>query len=305
MLAFHHVPFVGVNNTMDKIAWIGLGNMGVPMVRRMVSHGFEVTAFNRTQRCIDIPDATLVSSLEEAVHNTDILFLMVADGAAVQDILFENGQVAKRLKQGAVVVNMSTIGVDETHRIASELSEYNIDYVDAPVSGSVGPATNGTLVVLVGGKPEIVEHVRPILETMGKSVHHLGPIGSGAGMKLLVNAFLGATVEAASECLVLADQSGLSQADFLNVLSESAVWSPILAAKRDMWVADQYAPAFALKHMAKDLGLAAGYAAQVGVAMPSVLAAFGSYFSANNSGLQNEDMAAIAKHVQRISSNYN
>jgi 3-hydroxyisobutyrate dehydrogenase len=286
---------------MSKITWIGLGNMGIPMVRNLAKSGYSVTAYNRTKKDIDLGNVNRVDNVNEAINGADVLFIMVSDGSAVLDILFGVNEVGKHLKKGAIVVNMSTIGVDETKEIADRLQKYDVNYVDAPVSGSVKPAENATLVVLAGGDADTFAKVAPMLEKMGKSVHHLGPVGSGAAMKLLVNGFLGVTVEAASECAVMAEQSGLSREKFLNVLSETAVWSPILAAKKSMWLEDQYDPAFALKHQTKDLGLAAGFAAQTGVSVPTILAAFGAYFSAKQSGLEEEDMAAAAKYIASVS----
>jgi 3-hydroxyisobutyrate dehydrogenase-like beta-hydroxyacid dehydrogenase len=273
--------------------------MGVPMVRNLAAKGYRVTAYNRTRRSVDIGQAQLASSIADAVDGADAIILMVSDGSAVRSVLFGEGGVVAHARRGALIVNMSTIGVQETKELADELADRGLELMDAPVSGSVGPARDGTLVVLAGGSKRAFEQMEPLFLTMAKAAYHLGPVGSGAAMKLLINAMLGITVAAASECMAVAEKAGLGKQQFLEVLAQTAMWSPILAAKQGLWSEDEYAPAFALKHMTKDLGLMSEYAVQLSAAMPTVSATLNTYLQAQADGLAELDMAAVYRYVAK------
>lgn len=288
---------------LNKIAWIGLGTMGAPMAKNLSAKGHPVTAYNRTARQADVGKARVVHTLEEAVKDAEVVIVMVSDGAAVRNVLFQENGVARFANPGTLIVNMSTIGVEETKQLALETANHGLEWMDAPVSGSLGPAREGTLVVLAGGSEAAFDRMKPLFLTMAKSAHLIGPIGSGAGMKLLVNAMLGATVVAASECMSVAEKAGFGHDAFLKILSESAMWSPILAAKRESWNRDEYPTAFALKHMTKDLGLMSSYAVQLSASMPNISTALTTYLEAQAADLGEYDMAAVHRHVSRVVGN--
>ncbi|MCF8563484.1 NAD(P)-dependent oxidoreductase [Alicyclobacillus tolerans] len=282
---------------------MGLGSMGALMAQNVANGGFSVTAYNRTRREVDLGPGSVVDSVAEAVAGADAVFVMVSDGAAVRHVLFGPDQAADSLKKGAVVVNMSTIGVEETRQIALELANLGVDFVDAPVSGSVGPAKTGDLVILAGGSEATVNQLRPVFLTMGKTLFHLGPISSGAAMKLVVNSYLGLTLQTASECMALADKSGLGRERFLEVLQKTGMWSPVVGAKKAMWLSDEYPAAFALKHMTKDLSLTSAFATTLSVGTPAILTALATFLAAQAQGLADEDMAAVAQHIARMAGN--
>jgi 3-hydroxyisobutyrate dehydrogenase-like beta-hydroxyacid dehydrogenase len=283
---------------MNKIAWIGLGKMGLPMAKNLVKAGYPVIAYNRTIRQ-SYEGMTVTDSIEDAVSEADVVFLMVSDAAAVRSVLFGDGGALRHMRKGTLLVNMSTIGVDETKQLGLELADHGVELMDAPVSGSVGPAENGTLVVLAGGTQAAYEKVEPLFQAMSKKSFHLGSLGSGAAMKLLVNAFMGATMTAAAECMGIADKTELGRAAFLEVLEQTALWSPILAAKREAWVNEDYKAAFSLKHMTKDLGLMAAFCTQLSTSAPTVSASLNTYLAAQANGLADDDMATVAKHVRK------
>jgi 3-hydroxyisobutyrate dehydrogenase len=285
---------------VEQFAWIGLGNMGVPMVRNASKKGFAITAYNRTNKSLDLGDCKTVASAEDAVTGADVVCLMVSDGAAVEDILFGSSEVAKYLKPGAVVVNMSTIGIDATKAYALRLADLGFEWMDAPVSGSVGPASDGTLVFLVGGAEATYRQLEPFFLSMGKTAFYLGPVSSGASMKLLVNAYLGAIVEAASECMAVADKAGLGRTKWLEVLQQTATWAPILTAKSPMWERDDYPQAFALKHMAKDLGLMNDFSRTISASTPVLGSASQVYLAALANDLAEFDMSGVFREAARL-----
>ncbi|WP_067932382.1 NAD(P)-dependent oxidoreductase [Alicyclobacillus kakegawensis] len=285
----------GAARPIRKVAWIGLGAMGLPMARNLVRAGFDVRAFNRTPRDYNLGGGRLCASAREAVDGCDAVILMVADGAAVREVLFGPDGVADHVPMGTLIVNQSTIGVEETQAVAQRLAQAGLEFMDAPVSGSVQPAEQGQLVVLAGGSAEAFARMQPVFAAMARHAFHLGPVGRGAAMKLLVNAYLGVVVEAAGECLTAADKAGLGREAFLKVLAETGMWSPILAMKRPLWTADEYAPAFALKHMRKDLRLAQAFLGDLGHAGAAIQAALSAYDRAADQGLADADMAAVAR----------
>jgi 3-hydroxyisobutyrate dehydrogenase len=283
-----------------KIAWVGLGNMGVPMVRNLARGDEPVAAYNRTPKEVDLGGATLSASLMRALNDADIIFVMVSDVAAVSHVLFDEDGVVRHAKRGALIVNMSTIGVDETNMVAEHVASLGFDYMDAPVSGSVGPAIEAKLVVLAGGATNAFERVKPYFERMSKAAYHLGPIGSGAAMKLLVNALLGVLMQGSAECIATADKFGFGREQLFDVLAQTAVWAPAMAAKQKLWSERSFEPAFALKHMTKDLGLMSQFANQLGVPAPAIMSTLAMFLSAREDGHADEDMAAISEHMASL-----
>lgn len=276
-----------------RIGWIGLGNMGAPMAKNAANAGFDVIAFNRTPKQLDLGNCSVAESIEETVADADVVAIMVSDGAAVEAVLFGDGGVVAHSKPSALVINLSTIGVEETKALALRVVNAGLEWMDAPVSGSVGPAINGTLVILAGGAQGSYERVKPFFLSMSKASFYLGNIGSGAGMKLLVNAYLGAVVESATECLAMSDKAGFGRAKLLDVLRETAVWAPILGAKEQMWKERTYPQAFALKHMTKDLELMSSYASSMTSSMPVLSAVLQVYLGAMANDLAEADMAGV------------
>lgn len=270
------------------------------MVKNLADAGFPVVAYNRTERKCQVGSATVTASLEDAVQTASVVFVMVSDGSAVRDVLFGENAATRFMERGTLIVNMSTIGVDETKQLGLELANLQLELMDAPVSGSVGAAVNKGLVVLAGGSESAFRKVEPLFTAMSKAAYHLGPQSSGAAMKLFVNAYLGMIVAAASECMAVADKAGLGREAFLKVLADTGMWAPILAGKQPLWVNDEFDPAFSLKHMTKDLGLMATYGTQLSAAMPNMLTTLSTYLQAQAGGLAEYDMAAVAQHTRQL-----
>lgn len=281
-----------------KVGWIGLGNMGVPMVRNVADKGIEVDAYNRTPKGnLDIGNACCRTTIGEAVRDKDLVVVMVSNGDAVRDVLFGQGAL-QEMNWGTVVVNMSTIGVDETMAIAEQLASNGLGYLDAPVLGSVKPATDGTLTVVAGGSPDDFEKAKPLFEAVSKATFHIGDTGKGATMKLLVNSFLGMCVEALGETLTYGATNHLTADIVMQVLENSAVWSPMLAGKREMVLADDFPAQFALRHLVKDLSLALRQAKSTDVELPAIETTYGVLKDAVDNGYGDDDMIAVIHHLR-------
>src|SRR5258706_2152163 len=242
---------------MAKIAFLGLGQMGAPMARRLLQAGHELTVWNRTPdraEPLAAGGAAVAGSPAEAGAGAEFAITMVATPEALQEVVLGENGLANALGPGQVYIDMSTVGPDTVGLIAARLPE-GVAIVDAPVRGSVGQATEGKLEVFVGARDDDFERVRPILESLG-SVTHVGGPGAGASMKLVANLALGASITAVGEALALGEALGLGRAPLLNMLEGSQL-GPAVRAKRANIEAGHYPPNFKLPHPAKDLRLVA------------------------------------------------
>jgi 3-hydroxyisobutyrate dehydrogenase-like beta-hydroxyacid dehydrogenase len=240
---------------MAKIAFLGLGQMGTPMARRLLRTGHQVTVWNRTRERAETlasDGAAVAGSPAEAGAGVEFAITMLATPEVLQDVVLGENGLAKALGPGQVYIDMSTVGPDSVGSIARQLPDA-VAVVDAPVRGSVPQAIEGRLEVFVGASDEDFERVRPILESFG-SVAHVGGPGAGAAMKLVANLALGASIAAVGEGLALAESLGLGRAPVLDMLEGSPL-GPTVRAKRSYIESGHYAPSFKLRHAAKDLRL--------------------------------------------------
>lgn len=282
----------------NKILWIGAGNMGLPMAQNLAKAGHCVTLFNRTKHeNMDYGLCKWTSNVQNSATEASIVILMVTDGNAVKEFLFGHWHLMAHMKPETIVINMSTIGVDETRELAHQVEQQGMFWLEAPVLGSVQPAKTGALTILVGGREETFQAVKQILEIVGNRIFYLGSAGMGASMKLLINAYLGLTMQSAAECIALGQRIGMSREQTLEVLAASSVWSNVLAAKRSMYLEDEYPAAFALKNLVKDLDLAMHLAQTANISMPALKTTFQTFADAKQSGYGELDMAAMLKYI--------
>jgi 3-hydroxyisobutyrate dehydrogenase-like beta-hydroxyacid dehydrogenase len=238
-----------------RIGFLGLGEMGTPMATRLLRVGHDLVVWNRSpERTAPLAQegATVALSPAKAAAGADFVITMVATPEALEQVLFGTDGLAATLLPGQVVIDMSTVGPDKIHSVSNRLPKAAV-LVDAPVRGSVPQATSGRLDIFVGATDQNYERVRPILESLG-SVRHTGGPGSAAAMKLVANLALGAAIVALGEALSLGESLELTRNMLLDVLADSPI-GPIVAAKRTNVESEQFAPAFKLRHAAKDLRL--------------------------------------------------
>src|SRR5882724_4662524 len=236
---------------MAKIGFLGLGEMGTPMARRLLQAGHELLVWNRSaERTAPLAQegAAVVSSPARAAAGRDFVITMLATPDALEQVLFGSEGLAPALSPGQVLIDMSTVGPQEVHAAAARLPK-GTSLVDAPVRGSVPQAASGTLDIFVGATDENFERVRPILESLG-TVRHAGGSGSGAAMKLVANLALGAAIVTLGEALSLGDALELKPGLVLDVLADSPI-GPIVRAKRANVESGDFTPSFKLRHAAK------------------------------------------------------
>lgn len=279
------------------VGWIGLGNMGVPMAGNLLAAGYDVSVWNRT------PDkaaplvalgAKQVASLPRLVEECDVLFTMVSDDEAVKAIYTGADGVLSARVSGKLAIDMSTIAPETSRFLAEQAKKAGLRFLDATVSGSVGPAKEAQLVIMVGGEKADYDEAKPLLDKLGKAAIYLGPNGAGTSAKLAINLLLGITVQGVSETLLFARSLGIETEQMLEIISQSAVGTPLIRGKAASILADDYPAAFALKHMAKDLRLAR----EAGVSTPLAESAQATYHQALEEGLGELDLMAILRHLQ-------
>jgi 3-hydroxyisobutyrate dehydrogenase-like beta-hydroxyacid dehydrogenase len=249
---------------MAKIGFLGLGEMGTPMASRLLRAGHRLTVWNRTaERTAPLAQlgAAVAPSPAKAAAGADFVITMLATPDALEQVLFGSDGLAPALSPGQVLIDMSTVGLDEVRSVAARLPQ-GASLVDAPVRGSVPQATSGRLDIFVGATDENYERVRPILEALG-TVRHAGGPGSGAAMKLVANLVLGAAIVTFGEALALGESLALKRDMLLDALADSPI-GPIVKAKRANVESGDFAPSFKLRHAAKDLRLVTEAAAARG-----------------------------------------
>lgn len=289
---------------MKSVGWIGLGQMGVPMAMNLLKAGCAMHVYNRTpQKAAPLvaAGAQQQGSAREVAERSELLFLMLSNGQAVREVLLGPDGVLAGLTQGQMVVNMSTISPGETSEFADLVAAKGGCYVDAPVSGTVGPAVAGQLVILVGGSQDALAACQPYFDRMGKSTIHFGKTGAGCQAKLAINLLLGVVGQGIAETVLFAQQLGLDTDKVFDMISQSAVNTPMFQAKKEMLRTQQFPPAFKLQLVSKDLGLVEAERARMNLELPLATCARGTYKRAEELGVASLDIAAIFLALKAMS----
>lgn len=239
-----------------KIGFIGLGNMGAPMALNLIAAGHDVLGFDTAATPTGI---TLAPDVATAAKDADVVITMLPNGAILQSVA---GQIHPLMKAGAVHLDCSTVDVESARKTAQAAERNALMSVDAPVSGGIGGATNGTLTFMAGGDTTAFEIVKPLFDTMGQRAVHCGPSGNGQAAKICNNMILGVTMIATCEAFVLADKLGLDRQAMFDVVSTSSGYSwtmnaycPAPGVGPQSPADNDYNPGFAAELMLKDLNL--------------------------------------------------
>jgi 3-hydroxyisobutyrate dehydrogenase-like beta-hydroxyacid dehydrogenase len=288
-----------------KVAFVGVGKMGLPMAGNVLRGGHDLTVFNRTlERCDPLRDdgATVATSAAEAVRDAEVLVTMLADPAAVESQILADEAVLADAPEGLVWLEMSTIGPSAARAFAARAAGAGVTMLDAPVSGSVTVAEAAALVSMVGGDADALERARPVLEAMTKAHFHLGGSGAGAAMKLAINVMIASQTVAISEALVLAEAAGIERPDAYEVIAAGALASPFIDYKKAAFLdPDGTPPAFALDLMRKDLKLALEQGEAAGLPLFGATAASEAVTVAAGLEGGDQDLVRVADALRRIS----
>lgn len=241
----------------ETVGFIGLGIMGLPMVRNLLRAGFPVVAWNRTaSKVASAEGAQPAASPADVAARADIVIVCVTASADVEAVIEGTAGVLDGLRPNTIVIDMSTISPDVTRRLAALVRERGGDYLDAPVSGGEQGAINGTLSIMVGGESSTLERARPVFEAMGQRITHCGPVGSGQTVKLCNQIAVCLNNLAMAEALIFCQQSGVDPAVMLEAISAGAAGSWQISNLGPKVVARDFAPGFKVSLQQKDLRLA-------------------------------------------------
>ena len=280
---------------MAKLGFCGLGQMGAPMARRFLEAGHDLTVWNRTAEKADpvaAAGAAVAASPAEAATGADGVVTMLADPAALREVLLGEAGVAEGLGPDATVIDMSTVGPDAVRGLADE----RVSLIDAPVLGSVPQAEEGSLRVFVGGPDEAYERWAPVLAAVGTPIH-VGPLGAGAAVKLVVNSTLGALMSGLGGALALGDALDLDQSTVLDVLADSPI-GVTARSKRERIESGSYPPNFKLALAEKDLRLVTETAGRLGIDLRVAPAAHRWLADAEGAGFGELDYSAVTARIR-------
>jgi len=283
---------------MQKVGFIGLGLMGGPMAANIARAGYPLTVFNRSPEkagpLIEL-GAVLVASPKSVAELSDVVVTMLSDAIAVRSILEGDDGLIAGATEGLTLIDMSTLSPEQSRTLAAYLQPHGIQMLDAPVYGSTGPAKDGTLGIMVGGDLKLFEAQRQLLGSMGKNIFYMGEQGSGAAVKLCFNLMVAGQVISLAEAMVLAGKSGLDLLQVGEVITSSGINSNLIERKVVNIVSNDYAPAFPLKHMFKDLGLMVNAAIDSEVSLPTTAVIHQLFNAARANGYAEEDFSAVYK----------
>lgn len=278
-----------------KVSFIGTGLMGRPMVERLLTGEYEVTVYNRSREKAEplaAKGAQIAGSAREAIAAGKAVVFMVRDGAAVRDLLTEGGSFPDLT--GKTVIQMSTIGSEESETLAAEVRQAGGDYLESPVLGSVPQATDGSLKVMVGGEPETFERWQELLRRFGPDPRLVGPVGHAATLKLALNQLIGSAAVAQSLSLGLVRRKGLNVDVYLDILRKSPLHSATFEGKLPQILARDFSSAnFSAVLLLKDLDLARAEASALGLDITGLEGVRAVVGKAVDAGLGQENYAAL------------
>jgi 3-hydroxyisobutyrate dehydrogenase-like beta-hydroxyacid dehydrogenase len=282
-----------------RVAVVGTGRMGTAMAHRLSGAGIELVLYNRTaesaRRAAAATGSAVAETAREAAASADLCLVSLADDAAVRDTYRGDDGLIAGLRGGAVVCDTSTVAPATPRELAPQVAERGAALLDTPVSGSVPLVERGELTVMAGGSAAALDEARPVLRVLAKQIFHLGDVGAGATMKLVVNAAVHSLNVAISEAVVLAEKAGLDRATTYDVLETSAVGAPFVQYKRSAFVHPDETPvAFSLSLVAKDQALIRDLAEQVGARMDQADTNRRLVAEALAAGLGDSDLSAVA-----------
>jgi len=242
----------------ERIGFIGTGIMGKPMAHNLLKAGYSITVHNRTKskaQPLIAEGAGWADSAADAAKNSDVVITCVPDTPDVKQVLLGEKGVIESARQGLICVDMSTISPSATKQFGADLAARGVTLLDAPISGGEIGAIEGKLSIMMGGPKDAVEKVRPIMEVMGRTVTHCGPLGSGQTTKLANQVMVIHTIMSIAEGLAFAEKAGLDLQTTLDVTSAGAAGSHSLKALGPKIIAGDFKPAFMVDLQQKDLRL--------------------------------------------------
>ena len=286
-----------------KVGFIGLGIMGIPMVRNLMKAGFEATVYNRTTSKADkmvAEGAVKANSPAEVARKNMVIITMVSDTPDVEKVILGENGVIEGIQPDAVVIDMSTISPEATRKLASRLEEKKAHMLDAPVSGGEGGAIAGTLSIMVGGDAASLERCRPVLEAMGKTITYIGGHGMGQTTKLMNQILVAGNLHAVCEALVFAQKQGVDLQKAIEAVKGGAAGSWQLSNLGPKILKRDFQPGFMVELLQKDLRLVNEAAESTKTPLLVTTLIHQLFTSLETAGDRKLGTQALAKVVERL-----
>ncbi len=281
-----------------SIGWIGLGNMGIPMCKNLIKNGYALTVYNRTkekEKTLTNLGASTTQNPSSLFDSCDVVFTMVSDDEAAKEIYVgNNGLLLNNAVKEKLVINTSTISPETSKYLSAQCNDKGLQYLEAPVSGSVKPAEDAALILLCGGPKDVFEKAKPVLDYLGKKVMYLGDYGAGCVAKLAINLLVGFTIQGLAETVLFARKHGIDTEQMLQIINEGSCGNATTKAKTPSILSNDFKPSFSVKNYAKDLRLVKG----VGIETPMANALNETYQKALKE-YETEDLMAVIQFLNK------
>lgn len=292
-----------MNELTQKIGFVGLGAMGLPMAHALIEAGYAVIGYDINADSLTqfaSMGGKIANNVREAARDADVFMSMVVNDAQTEDVLFGNGDAATELKAGSIVISGSTVPPAFAERMASQLAERGIHMIDCPVSGGVAGAEKRSLTMMAAGKSDIFEQVEPIIRTMGSNTFYLGEeCGQGSAMKVVNQLLCGVHVAVAGEAIAFAKASGLEADTVYDVIGTSAARSWMFMDRVPNMENPPEHPRSAVDIFVKDLGIVTDAGRSMRFMTPIAAAALQMFIAASGAGYGREDDSQIIKAYER------
>ena len=288
----------------EKVGFIGLGIMGKPMAKNLMKAGYELVLYNRTlEKAEELAEdgAEVAVDPREVAENSDIIVTMLPDSPDVRNVVVGENGVLEGIKNGSLLVDMSTISPVVTEELATKVKERGASMLDAPVSGGDVGAEEGTLSIMAGGSEEDFERAKPLFDAMGQTVTYVGPTGAGQVTKAANQVVVALTIEAVSEALVLGSKGGVAPEKVLDVLSGGLAGNKVMEVKREKFLSHTFDPGFRSELHHKDLGIALAAGREYGGGLPVTAIVDQMLLVMKKKGWGGEDHSALLRVIEDLS----
>jgi 2-hydroxy-3-oxopropionate reductase len=285
----------------ETVGFIGLGIMGKPMAKNLMEAGYDLVVHNRSpEKAEELAGegATAAGTPREVAEGCDVVITMLPDSPQVEEVLSGEAGVFEGVREGTLIVDMSTISPVVTESLSARAKEKGASLLDAPVSGGDVGAIEGTLSIMVGGDEEDFERAKPLFDVMGKTVTHVGPTGAGQVTKAANQIVVALTIEAVSEALVLGSKGGVSPEKILDVLGGGLAGNKVMEVKREKFLSHTFDPGFRSELHHKDLGIALAAGREYGVALPVTAVVDQMLLTMRRKGWGGEDHSALLRIIE-------
>jgi 3-hydroxyisobutyrate dehydrogenase-like beta-hydroxyacid dehydrogenase len=288
---------------MAKLGFLGLGIMGAPMARALMRAGHEVGLWTHSKgkaEALAKEGGVACATPAEVAQRSECVFLCVGNTAMSREVILGKDGLASGKSGALTIVDCSTISPSESRKVAAELAEQGIEFLDAPCSGSKGGAESATLTFMVGGDKQVFERVKPYLEAMGKQFYYCGTSGMGLQAKLSQNLILGSLLQAFNEGFVLSTKAGVDPQMMLDIINNSAAKSGLVALKAPLIFERKFDPIFSVKWLEKDMGLMLESAAENNVPAPLTALSRELYRAAIAQGYGDDDIGGSIRVLEKL-----